>query len=120
MKVHQSAIAVETFSSLNGDSINHGFFVGDADTPVQDDTSFEQMIDEYFEMYTIPGKGRDVIPMDSLSEVVDQLNALVKAAEYFKARLQKAKAFDRQAWLEANENTFNHNNFDDFLKDIEL
>lgn len=120
MKLHHSAIAVETFSSLNVDGINHGFFVGDAETPVEDTTSFEQMINEYFEMYTIPGKDRDVIPLDSIQEVLDQLHHLTAAADYFRSRLQEAKVFDRQAWLEANENTFNHNNFDDFLKDIEL
>lgn len=120
MQLKRSAIEVENFASLNGDSINHGFFVGDADTPIHIDTTFEEIIDEYFEMYTIPGKGRDVIPLDSLQEVLDQLDALVAAADYFKTRLQKAKAFDRDAWINYNDGAFSQDNFDNFLKDIHL
>ena len=120
MQVHTSAITLESFASLVENGVNHGVFIGDADTPVESTSTWETMIDELFGMYTIPGRDIDVVPSDSLDELVLHMTGLHQAADYFMSKLQAAKVFDRAAWLEANEGTFNQTNIQDFYKDITL
>jgi hypothetical protein len=118
MQTHKAEIKVESFASLLENGVNHGVFVGDADTPIDANTTWETMIDELFEMYTVPNS--NAIPMDSFDDLMQHLEGINAAAEYFKTKLKDHKVFDRQAWLEANDNTFNQNNRQDFYKDIEV
>jgi len=118
MEVHKGTITLESFANLLPQGVTHGVFVGDAETPIESTTTWETMIGELFEMYTVPGT--NVIPMDSFNDVIEHLEGITTAAEYFKTKLKEHKIFDRDAWLEANDNTFNQINRHEFYKDIEL
>lgn len=118
METHQANITVETFASLTTDGVNHGIFVSDADTPIESTTSWQTLIDELIDMYSIPGTNATTI--DSIDELVSHMTGLVQASDYFMVKLKSMKVFDRDAWLKANNGAFNNANREDFYKDIEL
>lgn len=118
MQTHKANITVESFASLTVDGVEHGIFIADADTPIQSSIDWKTMIDELFEMYTVPS--RNVPTLDSFGELVEHLNSMQNAAAYFKEKLLSTKVFDRDAWLSANNGEFNQTNFEDFYKDSQL
>ena len=118
MQVHQSTITLESFASLVENGVNHGVFVGDADTPVDATSTWEQMVDEAIDMYSIPGTG--AVTLDSVDELLQHMAGLQHAVDYFKTKLQSVKLFDREAWLASNNGTFNQANRDQFYKEFKL
>jgi hypothetical protein len=118
MQVHTSAITLESFASLVENGVNHGVFVGDAESPVDSTSTWEAMVDELIDMYSIPGN--NAVPLDSIDELMRHVAGLQHAIDYFHTKMQTVRVFDREAWLEANDGTFNQTNREDFYKEFKL
>lgn len=118
MKMKNRALSLEGYSSLTVDGICHGVFVGPSDVPVEFTTTWQELTDELFEMNRLMGREDEVIPVDSVDDILNHLEGLLSAAEALKNRLKKAKQFDRDAWMDSNNGNIDHANIEDFIKEI--
>lgn len=116
MNTHKHTIQLELYSSLLPGGVQHGVFVGMDDTPAQVNTTWDEMINELFDMYTVRP---NTVTIDSMPELLDHLNGLMAAADKFKDRIKQCRVFDREAWLAANNGEYIQSNFNDFVKEID-
>jgi len=91
-------------------------FIGDSDEGCEFNMSWEELIEDEFEMQTIPNQKADTLTLDAAQEVHELINAFEDAAKKMRERLTNSLILDRKAWLEANDGELNQANRDEFLK----
>ena len=90
-------------------------FFNDTDDGFEFDMTWDDLIENEFEMQTIPGHDGDVLTLDGVQEVHELATALEVAAQKMRKRLEESLVLDRDAWLESNDGKFNQENRHEFL-----
>ena len=97
-------------------------FFNDTDDGVEFNMTWDELIENEFEMQTIPtliGDDKpqtEVVTLDAVNDLHTLITAFEDAAKKMRTRLTEVSVLDRQAWLKANDGAFNHNNRDEFTK----
>jgi len=102
------------YFTLNG--MGGCVFIGTDDDSIEFEMTWDDLIDRELEMQTIPNQEVDVVTLNSLQELHKLVVAFEDAANKMRERMTSCLVLDRDAWLEANDGVFNHDNRAEFTK----
>ena len=122
-------IELDPTMHFNPNGMGGCVFFGDSDDGFEFNMTWDELIDNEFEMQTIPKvlgyndsaqKGEVLSYHDgdwnAAQDLYDIIVGLENAAKKMRERLENTLVLDRKAWLKANNGEFNQENRDEFLK----